>query len=360
MATPDNLFDSTQNFLTPEIINRVSRALHEPEEKVQDGLRTVIPTFLSGLIEKGITIEGAKEIVHMVEEENFDTKIPVNLSDKAYLSKGEHAVEDIFGVNYHSVADSLSPATGMSASNVEKMMDMIAPVVMGVIGSKVRNEGLSPHGLSGFLNQQKKVLKGFTPTFSSENLISPNVNEVIAPMNTKQETVKLSHQKKAPFGLIVSLLSILLIGILLMLSRNVLTVSDMKESLDLVYRTPATNDILPLTELRNFLRNENKIGERFFFSELYFDPGTTDLSTNGDAELSFVAEQLKSYPQSKIRIVAFMEDTGDQDENLLQSENRAMLVREELIGRGVEPSRIRVFGGKVRASGPQVEMVVTK
>lgn len=359
MATPENLFDSTQNFMTPDLINRVSKALHEPEEKVEDGLRTVIPTFLSGLIDKGTTIEGAEDIVHLVEEENFDTRIPSNLNDQSYLSKGEHAVEDIFGANYHSVANSLSPTTGMSPDNVEKMMDMIAPVVMGVIGSKVRNEGLSPMGLSGFLEQQKKVLKGFTPKISREKVLSRNVQEAIEPMNNQVETVHYGR-KKTPFAIMIGLLALLLTAVLFVISRNVLTVSEMQKGLEPVYRSPASAESQPLTSLPGFLKESSLQGERFYFSELYFNPGTTDLSPNGDQELNFVSQQLKAYPKSQVRVEAFMEETGDPDENLLQSENRAMLVREELIGRGVEPSRIRAVGGKARSDGPQVELVITK
>lgn len=359
MATPENLFDSTQNFMTPDLINRVSKALHEPEEKVEDGLRTVIPTFLSGLIDKGTTLEGAEDIVHLVEEENFDTRIPANLTDQSYLSKGEHAVEDIFGVNYHSVANSLSPSTGMSADNVEKMMDMIAPVVMGVIGSKVRNEGLSPMGLSGFLEQQKKVLKGFTPKISREKVLSRNVQDTIEPRNNDAETVQYGS-KKTPFGVIIALMALMIGAVLFIISRNVLTVTEIQKGLDPVYRTPAMTEIQPLTALPAFMKNKTAGGERFFFSELYFDPGTTDLSPNGDQELNFVSQQLKAFPKSQVRVEAFMEDTGDADEDLLQSENRAMLVREELIGRGIEPSRIRAVGGKARSEGPQVELVITK
>lgn len=359
MATPENLFTSTQNFMTPELINRVSKALHEPTEKVEDGLRTVIPTFLSGLIDKGATLEGAEDIVHLVEEENFDTRIPANLTDQSYLSKGEHAVEDIFGSNYHSVANSISPSTGMSADNVEKMMDMIAPVVMGVIGSKVRNEGLSPMGLSGFLEQQKKVLKGFTPKISREKILSRNVQDAINPGNPEPESVQYG-QKKTPFGVIIALTALLIGAVLFIISRNVLTVSELQKGLDPIYRSPATAEIRPLTDLPLFLKNSSTSGDRFFFSELYFDPGTTDLSSNGDQELNFVSKQLIAFPKSQVRVEAFMEETGDADEDLLQSENRAMLVREELIGRGIEPSRIRAVGGRARNEGPQVELVITK
>jgi outer membrane protein OmpA-like peptidoglycan-associated protein len=67
---------------------------------------------------------------------------------------------------------------------------------------------------------------------------------------------------------------------------------------------------------------------------------------------------LKRYPKSMASVEAYIEDTGDADENLLLSENRAMLVREELIGRGIEPSRVKAEGRGPRQTGNQIYFVI--
>lgn len=164
MATADNLLNMTQNFMTPDILQRFSGALDQPVEKIQSGLKAILPTFLMGLASKGSTPQGAQSIVNIVQSEGFDSTTPVtNLDNEHLLLKGTDTVNGIFGNNLNSVTSSLSSTTGMNTSSITKMMGLIAPVVLGLLGSKMKREGMSANGLSGFLSQQKSSLSSFLP-----------------------------------------------------------------------------------------------------------------------------------------------------------------------------------------------------
>lgn len=348
MAAPENLFDSTRPFMSPEFIHRVSSDLHEPEEKVEDGFRTVIPTVLSVLIDKGSTPEGAADLIHLLEETP---------------GQSHHAAEDIFGKNYHAVADTLSPSTGLSSDHVEKMMDMIAPVVMRVIGTKVKREGLSPEELKAFLEDQKKVLKGFTPRISRERLLSKSMQDAIAPINRDGEIARIRSKVRPPFALIVTLAVAVIIFSLYLISTGVLRVSELESEFIPALQSPSdrtTSQLPELSILPSFFQDNSVRSKSFSFSETYFDKGTTDLSFQSDKELAFLASQMLKYKKSSLLIDAYMEETGDPEENLRLSENRAMLIREELIGRGVEPSRIRTRGHSEGTIKQQLEVLISK
>lgn len=346
MAQPDNIFNTTQNFLSPELVKRFSSALGESDEKVQTGLRSVIPTFLSGLIDKGSTEEGAKSLVDLVEMERFDTLIPHNLNDELYLSKGEHAIEDIFG-DYHLVADSLKPTTGLTQENLERMMEMIAPAVMGVLGNKIKDEHMDADHLKGFLQNQKGALKGYTPERRPQEIERVFKNTIRE--NKMESEAGPPGKKKAPFLLITGVVLFALVAVLWILSmqsRPVETITDAispESNNTVVTQVQETGEMVSLPI---FLKQgtAQDLPRTFPFKEVSFISKSTDMAQGGESELDYVANALKANPKSMVKLEAFIENTGDDEENLLLSENRAMLLREELIGRGIEASRIRAVG----------------
>lgn len=347
MAATENLFQTTQKFLDPVSIQRISFELGESSDKVQEGLRSVIPTFMSGLITKGSTLEGAEEIVHLVNDENLES---------------EKVIEDIFGEQYHDVASSLSPTTGFNSAFIERLMEMIAPLILRSLGKTIKEEKMSPENLSGFLKDQRKVLKRHMPSdFKAKNNIPSAIHNVLRDKNgvKKDESYR---KRKFPLGILFTTI-ILIAGILAAVYFwEEHSVKNLTRDISAVHTASTTQESLTtgVEELAFFLKNgdQGEVPKRFSFRNLSFVIGSTDFSSFGEGELDFVAQAMKKFPQSTVRIEAYIENTGDPEENLLLSENRAMLVREELIGRGIEPSRVRAEGRGATIGRGQVELVV--
>lgn len=319
MTAAENLYDTARNWWTPDSVRKFSLALDEPTEKVEAGLHSVVPTLLDGIINEGSTSEGAQKIVNLMEAENLDGSIP----------------DIIFGNDYHSIASSLTPSTGLDKENVEKLMEMAAPAVLEVIASKIKDD-LNAESLNDFLLSQKQV-------------------------------EQFDEKKKPPFFLVVAVLFLLIIGSLWILSRKTLPVTNMKREIATIENqyTPASARVsrngLTLQDLSSFMATAtlDDLPKRFNLKSLSFYSGTTDMRPGGDKEIDIMVRTLKRYPKLSASIEAYIEDTGDEDENLLLSENRAMLVREELIGRGIEPSRVRAEGRGPKTSG-QLYFVIHK
>ena len=68
----ENLLGITQNFLTPDIVNKFSNAIGETTERTQKGLKSVIPTLLLGIVNKGQTEDGAEALVNIVNKDGFE------------------------------------------------------------------------------------------------------------------------------------------------------------------------------------------------------------------------------------------------------------------------------------------------
>lgn len=334
MNTSENLFSTTRHLMDPAAIRQLSSVLGEPTDKVQSGLRSVIPTIVSELISKGSTPEGAREIVDLIDTEKFAT-----------------GAEEIFGTHYHEVAISLEPETGLNRSLIERIMEMVTPSILKSLGKDVKDQNISTENLSGFLIQQKKILKGFGPPGSPNRL---------SAISAKTPW----YRRKLPFLAFPVSILIIIFALSFPILKEQQTVKTLSRDISAVHiDSTRSADLAPGVEnLAYFLKfgNPTDVPKNFSFRKLAFVIGDTELSTIGDGELDFVAQSLIRFPRAEIKIQAYIENTGDPEENLLLSENRAMIVREELIGRGVEPSRIKAYGmGPVIGRG-QVELIVRR
>ena len=358
MATADNLLNMTQNYLTPDILQKFSGALGQPVEKIQSGLKSVLPTFLMGLVSKGKTTEGAQALVNLAERDGQDAQA-VNVNDASYLQKGTDAVNGIFGGQLNTVTSSLSTTTGMNSSAVTKMLSLIAPMVMGAIGSKVKRENLSASGLSGFLNQQKSSLSSFLPA-GMAGLFGGGATAFKGALG-QEDGLPHYAARRRPWGTL-ALMAALLIGFLWWMSssRNATRYAPPApatiQSSDTTLRESVSQPAAPaegfvaaapaISDLGTFLSAGDEAGlpKRFAFQNLVFETGTSALGTGAQSEIDQIAQVLKDYPAATARIEGFTDNTGSMTGNIALSAERAQAVKEQLVSRGVEDNRIEAVG----------------
>jgi len=82
----------------------------------------------------------------------------------------------------------------------------------------------------------------------------------------------------------------------------------------------------------------------FEFDRLLFDTGHATVRPVSQEQLTNIAAILKAYPQVKVRIGGYTDNTGDPLENLQLSQQRADNVMEELTRLGVDASRMSAKG----------------
>jgi outer membrane protein OmpA-like peptidoglycan-associated protein len=82
----------------------------------------------------------------------------------------------------------------------------------------------------------------------------------------------------------------------------------------------------------------------FDFDRLLFDTNSSTLQPSSYEQLNNVAAILKAYPNAKIRLGGYTDNTGDADINRKLSQERANSVMAELTKRGIDPSRLSATG----------------
>ncbi len=362
MATADSMLNLSQEFLSPDIVQKVSDVIGQSTEKTKEGLKSIIPAFMSGVVDKGSTPEGAATIVDLVKTHNFES---VALPDETKLSEGNDVVNSIFGSNLNNVVSKLGTSTGLSTASVTKMLNLIAPVFMGVLGSKVKKEELNSSGLMNFLQQQKNSIAGLGAKVSDYYSMAAKPAAEL-PKHLTQEIPwrkillaalvllaiwfwwQSTHQKTYPPIIITS------------------TPTE-RAVIKLVPVTPS------LKELSAFMVEGTTadLPKHFRFEKLTFARASTALVPGAGAELDKIASVMKEYPNSRARLEGFTDNVGPAEVNRVLSERRALAVKEQLIARGIDASRLQTVGmgaenpignnatAKGRAKNRRIEFVVT-
>jgi len=98
--------------------------------------------------------------------------------------------------------------------------------------------------------------------------------------------------------------------------------------------------------LIDFIRSEKPVDKVtwFDFDRLTFETGSAKLDAASSDQLTNVADILKAFPAVAIKLGGYTDNTGNADNNLKLSVDRAKSVMQSLVAKGVEASRIESEG----------------
>ena len=81
-----------------------------------------------------------------------------------------------------------------------------------------------------------------------------------------------------------------------------------------------------------------------FAGEVMFDSGSRNLSPGALSRLDSVASTINRYKDSDVLVQGHTDASGPEDANLRLSEDRALMVKNQLIAKGIDPYRVTTLG----------------
>ncbi len=82
----------------------------------------------------------------------------------------------------------------------------------------------------------------------------------------------------------------------------------------------------------------------FTIENLYFESGKSNLKADSETELSNLAEILKAYPKTKVKLGGYTDNTGSEDGNKKLSNERALAAKQKLQNLGIAADRVEAEG----------------
>jgi hypothetical protein len=152
MAT---LEDSVKQQLDPATVDQMARQLGVSDAKVQQAIGVGLPLLLSALAKNSSSNEGAQSLSNALSRDH-DGSVLQHKQDAVanYQQVGGGIVGHVLGAQQAPVESAITQQTGVDAG---ALLQMLAPIAMGVLGQAQRQQRLDPGDLAGALqtNQQQ-------------------------------------------------------------------------------------------------------------------------------------------------------------------------------------------------------------
>ncbi len=253
---------------------------------------------------------------------------------------------------------------------------------MGIIGKKVKSEGLGLSGLATLLSSQKDFVSSALPAGLAGSLGFGNMfsdkNNIVSNVASNVDT-EVKSKNWMPW--IIRLLAVL--GVLFFWNKysgdikddannvkdsavavvdsasnvaenSASAIGEGLEKLGAFFKRKLPNGIeltIPEMGVKNNLIKFIEDGSAevskdnwLNFDRINFATGSTSLTDESMEQIANIAEILKAYPDLKLKIGGYTDNTGNSQSNLKLSDNRVVAVIYAIVAKGVEVSRLTAEG----------------
>lgn len=173
-----NIMDLVKGAVSDQVMGQIGGLLGTDAKKTPSIFETAAGSILGGLIKKGSTPQGAKDIFGQAEKQ--DGSILDKLGDLMgggegtdELQKQGSGILDMVlggGQETNGMIQTIAKALGLDEGMIGKLLMMAAPIVMGVIGKHLKAKALDAVGLGDLLGQQKSHLANVMPASLTKDL----------------------------------------------------------------------------------------------------------------------------------------------------------------------------------------------
>lgn len=165
-----NIMDLVQGAMTPKNIAAIAGMLGEDEKKTTSALSGVMPALMGGLIGSFSKPEGRNTFNAAIDK--ADTGLLDNLvgalgggGGTSMASSGLKMISSLFGDNKLGLlASAVAGFSGLSSGSSKSLLGVAAPLIMGMLAKKKKQDNLDAGGLIDMLTGQKDNISKAMPS----------------------------------------------------------------------------------------------------------------------------------------------------------------------------------------------------
>jgi len=159
--------DLLSSSMVSDLVRGLASETGQAEDKTAEDLAMAMPTMLGAMKKNARNPQGAEGLMNALSTRHTGD-ILENLSgifeggvDESFKNEGASIMGHLFGSRQPAVENTLSQRAGMNPEAISQIIQMAAPVVMGVIGKQSAQSNISDAGgldslLGGLLGGQSK------------------------------------------------------------------------------------------------------------------------------------------------------------------------------------------------------------
>ena len=175
----NTLIDTFGGFLTPDLVARTASVTGESSSSISKAISAAGTLVLGGLVEKVDEPGKMSQIMSLLTSPNatnalgnLNSLVAAGLvtagpAKSPVMEAGSNFLSSIFGSRQGAVTDALSQYAGIKSTSASSLLGWVAPISMGLLGDRVRGDGLSVASLSNWLASQRGQLTSLPTTLLS-------------------------------------------------------------------------------------------------------------------------------------------------------------------------------------------------
>lgn len=164
-----NLISLASEYLTPEILAKISSALGLDRSVIGKACSAAIPALFGHFANISSTPEGARRLYGAVTQQNTnilgDLSHAIGGPGQASTESGLSSLRSLLGGSALSaLTGALGRFAGTGQSSASSLLGMLSPIAMAVLGKQSSEQGLNPAGLADLLASQKDNISAAMPS----------------------------------------------------------------------------------------------------------------------------------------------------------------------------------------------------
>ena len=154
--------DILKNLMQDALVGKISKTLGADTDKTKSAMEGILPAILGGLAKNSAKKEKA-DLLEKVLQRDHDGSIFDNLDGflgDIKSGKGDKILGHVLGNKSSLLADMIGQKTGLGKEKTGKLMETLAPLVMGAVGKETKEKGLNVKNLGSLLQDTVKKFAG--------------------------------------------------------------------------------------------------------------------------------------------------------------------------------------------------------
>jgi outer membrane protein OmpA-like peptidoglycan-associated protein len=352
-----SLFTQLINEFKGDTLGSVASVIGDTPARTESALGSVIPALISGLASKATTSGQATDLLDIIRSNGLDS---ANVTDAATALKGPGGItglgdtgrflmESLFGGGAASVANWTASRSGVSRSAASSLLNLVLPIVLGMIAKRVKSGGWSASNLMSLLAEEQTSLPdmpGLAAALNPEGTRVHTHDRETVPYAATAAPAKPGPGARRGGAWLWALPLLLLIPLFAWLTR-----ADKPHQVAETKTVPQVT--VPRAPIPPIPEPERPVGTSGISStaprgfgpyRIEFQARSTRMTPASESELRDVAAFLNANRGARAEINGYTDNAGDTTANLRRSEALATATMNELVSLGVDRSRLSAQG----------------
>jgi hypothetical protein len=164
--------EAVTNLLSGEAMTQLSTTVGAGPNSVGKAIAAAVPALINGMADKAKQAGGANALLGLL---NSDANRASGVSDGSLLGNvsallsnpsafgGIEMLQSLFGTGLPNVEQKVSRVSGLPVGTTGRLLPVLAPILMGLLGKQVTAKGLDAAGMTRFLSDQQGFLRASAP-----------------------------------------------------------------------------------------------------------------------------------------------------------------------------------------------------